>query len=447
MVQKIVRSRFKVATVASVVTGALVLGACGAGNGAGKGRGEGSMADSAGGVSVPAGSEASAYVDALKDADPITINFGGMTTGPGSPTTDAYVEYGEMVSEMSGGKITFKYDYAGAKVSVDKMSDALEQGRMDMGLYAPTLQPENWPVVEQFTGISSVEHPDPIAGRLSTFAARAELSQSWDALRGEADGRGITPLYPINATSGAIRLTCKDDVAPTSLKALKGHLVRVSSPSHAGLAKALGMVPVDLPNGELFTGLQRGVIECALNGVSTIKDQGLDDVTNSFVTGTEAGHEFVESPISFGLSARKWAELPLAAQQLLWDTQPKFLELQIKNAGLVGVAETVEVMKEGGFDINHYGGDVTDVMDDYYEKERSAAAKTIEEKGMADDGQAVADEYAALVDKWYEIATDELGYSSDPDWSKLTADDVEKLDVMPFVEKFYQEVLLPIRPE
>ncbi|WP_142055201.1 hypothetical protein [Pseudonocardia kunmingensis] len=408
----------------------------------------GSSNASAGGEGVAAGADAAVYAAALSSVDPITLAFGGHTAGPDNPSGRSYKEYTDIVTERSGGKITFEHDWGGAKVSVDKMADGLGQARIDMGLYAPTYQPEEYPVVALFAGLSSVEHPDPIAGRLATFAARAEFASTWEPLQAEVAAHGIKGFYPIFATTGAVKMHCKGQDAPESLGELRGKRVRISAPSHVGLAEALGMVPVSLTNPELFAALQRGVVDCSISGVTAMVTGGLMDVTDSFMTGAEPGHDWVESPIAWGVSESAWSKLPVAAQQLLWDTQPDMLELQIES-GFVGFQDAMEAARERDWGFGNYAPDVTAVMDQYYAQERAQTVAQIEQQGVAPDGEAVLAQYEALVDKWWTILTEELGYPTDATWQGLPADyapDMADIDVRPFVDRFYQEVLLPQRP-
>ena len=131
------------ATVVAVAACTAVLTACAPPGAGGAGDGEG----------VPIGATKEDYVAALADMEPVTLGFGGFTSGPNVPTAQAYVRYGELVNEWSGGKITFEYDFGGAKLTLDKMADGLGQGRMDMGTFVPAYQPDEWPVANLSAGL------------------------------------------------------------------------------------------------------------------------------------------------------------------------------------------------------------------------------------------------------------------------------------------------------
>lgn len=416
------------------------LGACG-GDGDG-----GATASSAGsGSGVPAGSDAAAYAEALKDMTPITIRFGGMTTGPGTPTVDASVEWAKKVTERSGGKINFDFDYAGAKVSLDKMADALGQGRIDMGMYVQSYQPDKWPVANLATAMSMYVGPyAPLTSRLATFGAAAEFGQTWEPLAKEAEAAGIHPLYPLYP-AGDTLLMCAGDGEVSSLADLKGKQVRVVDKTQAALVTELGATPVSLTFPELFTGLQRGVVDCAINSISSFKSGGFDAVLNTWTSGAKPGSDFIDTPVGWGISKKLWDRLPLAARQLLWDSQAEMIEGQIR-AMFASLTDAAEAFRAVNGRFYRYGDDATAKIEAFNEKNAADIAKRIEDAGLAPDGAAVVKQYKDLAEKWIGIVTGDLGNPTNLSWKDITKADADAIDVKAFTDKLYQEVLLPRRP-
>jgi len=443
MVRAMSRTRRVAAIVAPVAIGALVLGACSPG-----GDKESASDSSAGGPSVAAGADESEYAKALADMDPVTIELGGHTTGPGTPNVDAFAAWGKYLEEASGGKIKVKLDYAGAKVSLDKMADGLGQGRIDMGMYIPGYQPDKWPVASLIGQISVYGHPNPVTGRLATLAAQAEFGQTWAPLREEAEKHDIVAVYPQFAPSHDIKLQCIDDDAPESLADLKGKQIRISAPSHQGMAEAIGATPVSLVIGELYQALQRGVVDCAVNSISSHVTGGYSDITHSWTMGTEVAGDWGENPSGWGVSTKLWKKLPLAAQQLIWDSQREMVNGQLK-AGFVQMHEAMKVSNDKGMDFGHYDDEVVAKMQAYNADVEKDVAKKLEQQGLADDGQAVIDEYKALHEKWWKIVTEELGYPADTSWETMDTDfkaDMSDVDLEPFTDRFLEEVLKINRP-
>src|SRR5690606_12850399 len=374
------------------VATATALGACGA---------SGAASNAERGSGVPAGSDAAAYAEALKDMAPVTIRFGGMTSGPGNPGVDAYVEWGKKVTEMSGGKIEFDFDFAGAKVSLDKMADALGQGRIDMGLYIQSYQPDKWPVANLVTAMSMYVSPAPLTGRLATFGGEAEFGLTWEPVTKEAEAAGIHPLYPIYP-AGDTRLMCAGDGAVSSLADLKGKQIRVVDKTQAALATELGATPVSLTFPELFTGLQRGVVDCAINSLSSYASGGFDAVLSSWISGTKPGGDFIDTPQGWGISQKLWNRLPLAAQQLIWDSQADMVEGQLRGQ-FTSLMDGVEALRAAKGRTYDFDDEVTSKIAAFNEKNAANVAKQIEDAGLATDGAAVVKQYKDLVEKWIGI--------------------------------------------
>lgn len=442
------RTKGRRGLVAKAVPAAVAVGVMAACAPPGSSAGQGGGGAAGSGEGVAAGASEEEWAEALKDMKPVTLEFGGLTTGPGNATTDAYVAWGDHVEELSGGKIEFKYDYAGAKVPLDKMADALSRGRMDMGMYIPAYQPEEWPVANTVGEMSIYGQPHPIAGRMATFAAQVEFGHNFDPLKEEAEGQGIHALYPLFSPSHDIKLQCTSKKAKTSLKDLKGTSVRVSSTNGSDMAKAIGMTPVSLTFPELFQGLQRGAVDCAVNSVGSTVSGGFVDIIDSWTFGNEVGLDWGETPSGFGISQKTWNTLPLAARQLLWDSQAELLA-QVMTASFGEYQEAIAASRKAGHDFGTFDDDVNAKLKSFYAEQEKASVKELEKAGLSDDGQADVEAYQKLYDKWWQIVTDDLEYDGTYTWSNLDKDLDKALtteDMAKFTDHFAEEVLLPHRP-
>src|SRR3546814_2826642 len=64
----------------------------------------------------------------------------------------------------------------------------------------------------------------------------------------------------------ALPIFCRKKVA--QLSDLKGLKLRTPGPVHAEWAKSVGATPVNVPSSEMFTGLDKGQIDCAVMGAN-----------------------------------------------------------------------------------------------------------------------------------------------------------------------------------
>jgi TRAP-type C4-dicarboxylate transport system substrate-binding protein len=75
-----------------------------------------------------------------------------------------------------------------------------------------------------------------------------------------------------------------------TLEELKGKKVRSPSAVQADVAKALGAVPVNMPITNVYTSLERGVIDGFIAGPSALFSFKLDEVVKSMTTGFAGGN-------------------------------------------------------------------------------------------------------------------------------------------------------------
>ncbi|WP_170231389.1 hypothetical protein [Pseudonocardia kunmingensis] len=398
-----------------------------------------------GGAGVPLGAAKEDYVAALSDMEPVTLGFGGMTSGPNTPTVQAYVRYGELVDEWSGGKITFEFDFGGAKLTLDKMADGLGQGRMDMGTFVPAYQPDEWPVANLGASLGFIGSGSPIAGRLALLAARLDFAHSFEPLVQEMTEGGIVATMPIFQNNEA-RMHCVSATPLQSLADLAGKRIRVADSGQARMAEAIGMVPVSMVNAEMYQGLQRGVVDCAVNGVSAGFTGGYYDVVSSWTLENEE-LVWTQTATAWGFGESMWNELPLAARQLLWDTLPQLIEGQVEASfgstwdSLVAARDQYDVA------VGEYGADVMQVAAQQHEEEKAAVAGNAEQQGVTDDGAALVARYEDAYDRWYTIVTEELGYTDTVTWGSYADEfDPATFDARPLADRMYEEILLPKRP-
>ena len=78
----------------------------------------------------------------------------------------------------------------------------------------------------------------------------------------------------------------KDIRTPADLAGLK---IRVAGASAGDAITALGATPVQMPMTEVYNGLQTGLIDGAISGISTLIDFKLDEVADSLTLGANMG--------------------------------------------------------------------------------------------------------------------------------------------------------------
>ena len=107
------------------------------------------------------------------------------------------------------------------------------------------------------------------------------------------------------------------------------------------------------------------------------------------------------------------------------------------------------VTVESTASIQQYGGRIVPFSDDARAAVQAANEKivnAIADNPAVDDGQAFVSTVRGTADKWSGIVS-ELGYTNETDYNGFaTWYTPEKIDITPYVERFYEEILLPHRP-
>lgn len=133
-----------------------------------------------------------------------------------------------------------------------------------------------------------------------------EMQKRFDELGIVFVGGYATPQYNIFCSSEV------KDVAD-----LKGMKIRTPGPIHAEWARSVGAVPVSVPSSEMFTGLERGQLDCASNAANDLKSRSLWDVAKHTYT-IPLGVYF--AGWQYGFNKDFWADLTDEQRRVIMDT-------------------------------------------------------------------------------------------------------------------------------
>jgi len=111
-----------------------------------------------------------------------------------------------------------------------------------------------------------------------------------------------------------------------------GLKIRTAAPQHADAIRALGGSPVMLASSEVYMALQRGTIDGAVSGPTSILQRKWHEVTE-FLTLPDAGYSLW--PIMINL--KKFEELPADVQAVLREVAADTIEHTIKLAALATI--------------------------------------------------------------------------------------------------------------
>ncbi|WP_424931117.1 TRAP transporter substrate-binding protein [Amaricoccus macauensis] len=307
-------------------------------------------------------------------------NFRFQSSDPAGNTNFALQnEWAEMVSEKTDGRVAIEMLPVETIVAHSETQDAVAAGIID----------------GHFTDTSYFAGKEPAFGLIANpVGAWSDPDQMFDFMEngGGADlmNEMLEPygLHFIGATTPGLEafvskvpLEGVDDLEGLKLRAPEGMVQKVFA--------AAGAAPVNLPGSEVFTSLDKGVIDAAdYNTFSTNEAQGLHDVAKHPVYPGFHSMPLIEVSIN----KTTWDSLPEDLQTALEESVSEFARYQsqtVKEADMAAVEEAKA------------GGEITvhDWSDEDRAKFRSIARSQWEEAAQASpNSQKVFDTLSAYLE-------------------------------------------------
>jgi len=235
-------------------------------------------------------------------AAPIIIKLGHVTSDK-SPYHIGAVKFGELVDKYTEGKI---------KVEVYPNSMLGSARAMTEGLILGTLQMTLSTVLDDFEPKAAVVTL-PYIFRDSDHAYRVLDSEIGQEIYGPLLAKGIRTLYIWE--SGWRHVVSKKPIQ--KLEDMKGMKIRTPKTElWIDLFKALGTNPTPMAYGEVYTGLQQGIVDGCDNPLSYIHDM-----------------KFYEVAPNVALTQHMYGALPVIISEKFWGTlSPEFKDAIIRAA-------------------------------------------------------------------------------------------------------------------
>jgi len=193
--------------------------------------------------------------------------------GPGHPFSKADKAWMDFVAKRSGGTLRIRPNWSGALLSSDMSMEELRHGIADVGLITPIYTRGGVHLNRIQTGFYA--GADSIASQVALYrcivAADPQLERELSGLKVLAVQGGSLP--GIVSTAKPVR----------TLADLQGMRIRAPTELLAVLG-ALGADAVDMPMGEVYSAMAKGVIDGVVAPADTFKALHFDEVARYFTT-------------------------------------------------------------------------------------------------------------------------------------------------------------------
>lgn len=171
----------------------------------------------------------------------------------GSPVDAFLVDFADLTREATGGNIDFEVYAGGSLLPSTGTISGLETGVAQLANVTGVYYPAELPVDFVLADLSFIADD-----QMALAFAKTEVTFMNQQIQNELKGKGI--VFATGFTIGIYNLICGFEA--TSIEDFRGKKIRTASDAQIGFTKLIGGVAVSAPGNEIYTGIQRGSIDC-----------------------------------------------------------------------------------------------------------------------------------------------------------------------------------------
>lgn len=193
--------------------------------------------------------------------------------GPGHPFSRADIEWIQWIKERSGGTLLVQPYWSGGVLSSEHSMTELRHGVVDIGLITP---------IYVRGGTHLIRTQAAFYGGLTTFRQQVALYHCMQQ-RDPQFGRELNGLVVLAVQGGNLPGILTRDRRVATLDDLQG--LRLRAPAELlGVLRHLGADPVEMPMGEVYSALAKGVLDGVVAPKDTLKSLHFAEVAHYFNT-------------------------------------------------------------------------------------------------------------------------------------------------------------------
>ncbi|WP_135501745.1 C4-dicarboxylate TRAP transporter substrate-binding protein [Roseovarius aestuariivivens] len=304
-----------------------------------------------------------------------------------------YIEWAEMVEEMSGGDL--KPDvYTGTVLLAPRANlQGIRDNVVQVAHHAAVYTPSEMPVANSVQELG-FNYSDPLV----MIFASTDFSMNNETQLAEWADKGV--VYLGSYATPPYVLFCREPVR--TMEEFKGKRIRTAGSSVSQWVEKAGGIPVNVPSSEMYTGLERGTLDCASNAANDLIDRSLWEVsehTTMLSTGM-----YWTGP-QWGFNPDFWSGLTTEQREILMQATARAMSRMIIE--YVGSAEEkLALAKEKGNNVYEPAEDLLASAEEYRANSVETAYKTAEETYGLSNGKEVIDAFIATHEKWEKLLAD-----------------------------------------
>jgi TRAP-type C4-dicarboxylate transport system substrate-binding protein len=305
-------------------------------------------------------------------------------------TSVGYVPFLADVKTATKGEVDFELYSSGSLVPAQTTLNAIGDGVAQLGLVATSYTPSELPVSGLINDLAFVAEND-----MATAFALTEIVLTNKRIQDEFAKHSTVALAGYSTPT--YLMLCMRDV--TDLNAVKGLKIRTAGTAQNEWVASLGAVPVAVTAADVYSGLERGSIDCTLTDPTSL-ETGLKlwEVVKS-ITMLEQGTSL---GITYVYNKDFWSDIGSENRRKLLDlTARGVARTQIAYAQAVGKA--LKGSQERGLKINQPDASLVEALDKFRTNlVDTYPGRTAKERGV-EDPTDVAKEFLDLQAKWTKL--------------------------------------------
>lgn len=302
-------------------------------------------------------------------------------------TKDAYVPYLAEIKAATEDGIDFELYTSGALVPAQTTLSGVGDGVAQLGLVAAAYTPSELPLSGMINDLAFTA-----TDSLATALAFTEIAMTNQRFIDEYGQHGTVVLGAYSTPT--YLFACMSDI--TSTDNIRGKKIRTAGTAQNEWISSLGAVPVSVPSTDIYSGLERGSIDCTLGDATNLENgPKFGEVTRTVTLldqGTSLGMTYVYNK-SF------WNEIGPEARRKILDLTARGVALtQISYEA--AVQDSLDKTRARGTAFNEPDQSLVDALAAFRAKViETYPLRTQSDRGIADPTD-VAHDYLALEEKW-----------------------------------------------
>lgn len=300
---------------------------------------------------------------------------------PTHPFSRADIEWMHYIQKASGGRIAFQPYWAGSLISSDMSMTEIRHGVADIGLITPIYARGGAHLLRAQSGFYGGirDMPDQIA--------------VYDCLasRFPQFGKELAGLHVLAVQAGNFPGILTRSRPVKNLADLRGLRLRAQSDA-IDVLRQLGADPVNMPMGDVYSALAKGVIDGVVAPADTIKSLHFAEVARNFTTIRFSRGAYPAR----AMSDLAWRRLPADLQQLLLRAKPVW-EAALNDEILKAEHGGIKYGKQNGIQFNDVSPAEQQRFEALYNKDARLQAQRLSALGI--QGEPVFDAAQELIQR------------------------------------------------